>query len=187
VSLEKENTPLWLTKSSSIRTKMSLNIIILMKHCHSRAGVILEIVAQTFSTATSSAVVDLNASFKLLCGHLSTHFHTTISLTHRVQTLSPVKLWFRHYNNFYEWKVYTSILHRLTYHNSSKNSAPPIFQHPCAKTEENFIFLLHCYVLQPSLGSGIATHDSDYPTSLPRQRSEGSYRGVCCVVTRGKG
>ena len=35
---------------------------------------------------------------------------------------------------------------------------------------------LDLYVLQPSLSSGIATHDSDYPCPLPRQRSERSYR-----------
>ena len=39
------------------------------------------------------------------------------------------------------------------------------------------------YVLQPSLGSGIATHNSDYPCPLPRQCSERSYR---CVVKRGQ-
>jgi len=34
----------------------------------------------------------------------------------------------------------------------------------------------YLYVSQPSLGLGIATHDSDYPCPLPRERSERSYR-----------
>ena len=37
---------------------------------------------------------------------------------------------------------------------------------------------LDLYVLQPSLGSGIVTHDSDYPCPLPCQRSECSYRSL---------
>ena len=38
---------------------------------------------------------------------------------------------------------------------------------------------LDLYMLQPSLGSGIATHDSEYPCPLPRQRSERSYHLLC--------
>ena len=44
---------------------------------------------------------------------------------------------------------------------------------------------LHLYVLQPSLGLGCATHDSDYHCPLPRQRSDHSYRSLRLKKGRG--